>query len=402
MRRVLPLVGALLAFLGTMSPSAARATTEGLTVRGYPLDDPEALCAETVVPSLNLSWGGGDILGCGPDRVRLVLTGSLYSPGPTYSYLFQSDDGIRIRINGQLISDQWWDRGCSGYVLTPQLATGWHTLEIEYYENGGGTCLVGYQRGPEGWSLIPSNYLSTEGPSPVPTTSSTTVPETTTTTSTTSSTTTVPETTTTYLVSTTSTTSIQTAQTSPTPVQSPTTYQPIVSIPTPSTTQAVASTSTALSIPESTMSLQPTTTVESIAPTSSTTTAIITPDTLVPTPVAPTTTDPPDTQSPTPGEALAIATNPATVAKLTEEEAEAVFSAIDESSLTPEAGALLVAAVQNAPTAVRKAFESEINVFGGATDTYIPLGSSIPVKERRVVIAATALVASVPPPRRRI
>jgi hypothetical protein len=47
--------------------------------------------------------------------------------------------------------------------------------------------------------------------------------------------------------------------------------------------------------------------------------------------------------------------------------------------------------------------ESEINVFEGAIDTYVPLGSSVPVSTRRVIIGMSAVVlfsAPVPVSRR--
>ena len=102
-----------------------------------------------------------------------------------------------------------------------------------------------------------------------------------------------------------------------------------------------------------------------------------------------------------PVEALALATSPQAVAELTSDEAQTLFEAIDESALTEEAGLLLIAAVQNAPDSVKEKFEESINVFGGALDSYVPLGSSIPVGQRRTVVAATALLMAVPPPIRR-
>jgi hypothetical protein len=48
--------------------------------------------------------------------------------------------------------------------------------------------------------------------------------------------------------------------------------------------------------------------------------------------------------------------------------------------------------------------ESEINVFQGAIDTYVPLGSSVPIGTRRVIIGASALAifsAPVPVSRRK-
>ena len=78
------------------------------------------------------------------------------------------------------------------------------------------------------------------------------------------------------------------------------------------------------------------------------------------------------------------------------EQATEIFDAVDIGAVTPEEAAQLVAAVQDAPTEVREAMESEINVFQGAIDTYEPIGSSVPVGSRRVLIAIAAATAAIP------
>jgi hypothetical protein len=86
------------------------------------------------------------------------------------------------------------------------------------------------------------------------------------------------------------------------------------------------------------------------------------------------------------------ATDLATSAKVLEsidgEQAAEIFDAVDISNVTAEEAAALVEAVQDAPTEVRESMESEINVFDGAIDTYVPLGSAVDVGTRRVVVAA--------------
>jgi len=69
--------------------------------------------------------------------------------------------------------------------------------------------------------------------------------------------------------------------------------------------------------------------------------------------------------------------------------------------LTEAQADALVAAVQEAPTAVREAFEDKINVFAGATDSYIPLGSTVPVSTRRVIIITSTLLVATPITRRK-
>jgi membrane-bound lytic murein transglycosylase B len=100
-------------------------------------------------------------------------------------------------------------------------------------------------------------------------------------------------------------------------------------------------------------------------------------------------------------EATAVATNPEVLATITAEEATEVFDAIVLDDLTDTQLEQLVAAVQDAPTEVRASFEEEIDIFSGATDTYVPIGSTVPVKTRRALIAITTVFSIAPAIKRR-
>jgi len=91
--------------------------------------------------------------------------------------------------------------------------------------------------------------------------------------------------------------------------------------------------------------------------------------------------------------AVALATNPAALATITAEEATQVFEALVVDDLSEEQLVALVSAVQDAPTAVRESFEKSVNVFGGAVDTYVPIGSTVPVSTRRALIAITIMTS---------
>jgi len=235
------------------------------------------------------------------------------------------------------------------------------------------------------WEIIPPEAFSTVAQEPTPP-ATTTTSSNTTTTSTTS--TTVPAPVTTYQDSSTTTTTSQAVRTAPTTVQPSTTYQPATSSSAPSDT---APTPTSSQNPSTTSTVPPTTILET-PPIASTI-----PNTI-PTTSTPATVPPADL---TPREALARVLDPDTVAALDADSAADLFAAIDEEELTPEVGAALVAAVQNAPTAVRAAFEANVDVFGGATDDYVPLGSTVPVRTRRVIIITTGLIVAMPTATRR-
>lgn len=93
---------------------------------------------------------------------------------------------------------------------------------------------------------------------------------------------------------------------------------------------------------------------------------------------------------PSPEQATQLATNPEVLAAASVEQAEAIFEALNVGDLTDTEIEALIAAVQDAPTEIREAFEDTINIFGEGLDNYVPLGSTIPVGTRRTLIAVTA------------
>jgi hypothetical protein len=169
-----------------------------------------------------------------------------------------------------------------------------------------------------------------------------------------------------------------------------TTTTTITSTTVPSTTSTTTTisetttTSTAVFVPQTTA---PTTTV---APT--TTTAAPTTTTVAPT----TTTIPKIEQDITSKDALAIAISVEVLIALPLDEVAQVFATIDISSISEEDATKLIETVQSAPEEVRQAFEEEINVFGGKFDNYVPIGSLVSVGVRRAIVAATAVLSSLP------
>jgi hypothetical protein len=83
------------------------------------------------------------------------------------------------------------------------------------------------------------------------------------------------------------------------------------------------------------------------------------------------------------------------LAVVTEEQAEAIFEAVVVEELTAEQGEAIVDAVQEAPKKVRQAFEAAINVFTGLFDSYVMVGSTIPVEERRTLVAVSSTMVAV-------
>ena len=223
---------------------------------------------------------------------------------------------------------------------------------------------------------------------PVTNPTTTTVQETTTTSSTTT-TTSIPETTTTEQSTTststtsslpqTTTTESTTTTTQPPPPQTST--PPTTTLPEPSTTTTSttieATTTTAPPPSTTTTTVQPTTTT-SVPPT--TTIALESPQTTLPAVLS----------DVTPTQALTVALATETLQTLSASQATEIFASLPTDTLTNTQIADITEAVQDAPTEVRESFEEEVDVFKAGFDDYVPLGSTIPVGERRTLIAVTA------------
>lgn len=95
-------------------------------------------------------------------------------------------------------------------------------------------------------------------------------------------------------------------------------------------------------------------------------------------------------------QAVQLATSPELLQSITSDQAKEIFASVDVGEISEEEASQIVAAVQNAVEEVRKTFEAEINVFGGKFDTYVPTGSRVTVAERRVVVAAGAVLFMAP------
>jgi hypothetical protein len=262
---------------------------------------------------------------------------------------------------------------------------------------------------PDAW--YGTSYTLDVNTTPVePTTTSTTTEPSTTTTSTTSTTTTEPSTTTSSTTSTvpeTTTTSEVTTWPPTLPSTTSTSTEPPISEPSTTTTQPAPPpiTTTTVTTPPT---VPPTSAPETTIPPTTETppdTSNLPSDSLP----APDPTEPPDDPEPvvteeiTADEATELATDPEALAEATPDQAADIFDAIVPDELTEAEAEAIVAAVQNAPTEIREAFETEINVFDGQFDTYVPLGSTVDVGTRRTVTAGavTMGVVAVTPTRRK-
>ncbi len=94
-------------------------------------------------------------------------------------------------------------------------------------------------------------------------------------------------------------------------------------------------------------------------------------------------------------QAVSIASSPDVLAAITQDQAEQIFEELVVEQITVEQADELVAALNEAPTKVKKAFQETINVFAGVFDSFQMVGQTIPVGERRTLVAVSNTLVAV-------
>ena len=96
----------------------------------------------TNVPNIDFQWGSGNVSGTNRwDDVIVRYTGSIISnTTQDISFLATADDGTKLYLDGVLITNDWRDKGGGGTLSSPVSFTAGvpKTIELMYYENGGG------------------------------------------------------------------------------------------------------------------------------------------------------------------------------------------------------------------------------------------------------------------------
>ncbi len=133
-----------LALLWGMTPLAlAEPATQGGTGswlaqywNGIDLSGPLAL--QRIETSINHNWGtGSPDAAVQADFFSARWTGSFSLPAGTYRLHTRSDDGMRVRVNNQVVLDDWNLHAVTEHTTELSLAAGLHTFVIEYFEYQG-------------------------------------------------------------------------------------------------------------------------------------------------------------------------------------------------------------------------------------------------------------------------
>lgn len=141
----------------------------GLTAKSYnmlgfnnmpPLPTENRLVSTETVSNIDFQWGGGFILNSGlHEDVVVQFTGNIFAPTEgMYSFYSPADDGTKLIINGNLIIDDWYDKGGGGSIAQIYLTQGSHNITLWYYENGGGANVWLYWARPGyAFEIIPAS-----------------------------------------------------------------------------------------------------------------------------------------------------------------------------------------------------------------------------------------------------
>lgn len=121
------------------APGSTPSTGTGLRGEYYDNHDFTALRMMRTDPSVNFTWGTGGETGMGVDTFSVRWTGRIQAAATeTYTLYTQSDDGVRLWVNGVLLINDWTSHPTKENRGSIALAAGQsYDVKLEYFEGGG-------------------------------------------------------------------------------------------------------------------------------------------------------------------------------------------------------------------------------------------------------------------------
>ena len=139
--------------------------------RGEYFSNPDLLGQPVLVRNdiqIAFNWGyGSPAPGIPADNFSARWTRQLYFEQGVYRFTVRVDDGARLWIDGTLVLNAWQDNPGSDFVVEQGLSTGWHNLQVDYYEHTG-QALIFFNWSPVGPTSTPIPPTATPVP-PTPT-----------------------------------------------------------------------------------------------------------------------------------------------------------------------------------------------------------------------------------------
>jgi glucose/arabinose dehydrogenase len=143
-------------------------TGDGLSAVYYDNRDFTGATVSRVDPTVNFDWGtGAPAPGIGPDTFSARWTGQVQAQvSQTYTFYTTSDDGVRLRVDGQLIIDNWTNHAAAENSGTIALTAGQrYNIEMEFYEDGGlATAKLSWSGPSTPKQIIPQSQLYAGAP----------------------------------------------------------------------------------------------------------------------------------------------------------------------------------------------------------------------------------------------
>ena len=124
----------------TATYRVAGGSGNGLSATYYDNLDFTGTTVTRVDPTIDFNWGtGSPAAGIGVDTFSARWTGQVEPPvSGAYTFYTQSDDGVRLWVNGQPVIDNWTDHASVENSGTIALTAGVrYDIRMEFYENGG-------------------------------------------------------------------------------------------------------------------------------------------------------------------------------------------------------------------------------------------------------------------------
>ena len=118
--------------------------------------------ASQVDPQINFNWSGSPIAGVGASNFAGEWTGRIQaeSSGP-YTFTTNSDDGVRVYIDGNLVIDNYTYHAPTLNSGTINLVAGQkYNIDVKFFQGGGGAVLQLFWQAPAlPYQLVPTSQL---------------------------------------------------------------------------------------------------------------------------------------------------------------------------------------------------------------------------------------------------
>lgn len=90
--------------------------------------------------NVDFSWGNGSPASnvVNSDNFSARWTRNINFTGGRYRFTTQTDDGVRLWVNGVLVIDQWRDQEATSYTAEVNVPSGSVPIRMEYYDRAGG------------------------------------------------------------------------------------------------------------------------------------------------------------------------------------------------------------------------------------------------------------------------